>query len=386
MLAIYMMFDILKVSKKGVIHFFYVGRDIMVPHGTLITRLEGVSLMRTLIQVQKKLYPDLLEVMQQRYVTLHNVNNFQPIGRRGLAEYTGLTERVVRSEVSFLQKQGLIDVTSKGMFITNEGKVVVDQLAVFMRDFMGLNVLEKKIKDKLQISHVIVVPGNSDEFDWVKQEMGKECVSFLKSIAKPESIIAVTGGTTMGAVAHAMVPIEQADEILFVPARGAIGERVENQSNTIAAEMARKSKGDYRLLHVPDPLSEVSYQTMINEPSINETLQIIKSSNVVIHGIGDALRMAERRKATDRVINKLKEHKAVSEAFGYYFDQDGRVVHKVRTIGIQTEDLITSDTVITVAGGFSKAKAIISYFKQGKSDLLITDEAAAQQILRDNSL
>lgn len=342
--------------------------------------------MRSLIELQKKLYPHLLDAMHQRYAVLHNVQIFQPIGRRGLAENTKLTERIVRNEVAFLHEQGLIDVTSKGMYITNEGKILVDQLSVFMRNFMGLNVLEEQIKDTLSVDHVIVVPGDSDEFDWVKKEMGKQCVSFLKSHLESNSIIAVTGGTTMAAVANKMVPLAKAYHCLFVPARGGIGEKVENQSNTIAAEMALKAKAEYRLLHVPDPLSETSYQTLLNEPSIKETLQIIRKSDIVIHGIGDALKMAERRKATDYDIERLMKENAVGEAFGYYFNRSGQVVHKVRTIGIQMTDLENTDCVITVAGGESKAEAIVSYFKRGKSNLLITDEAAAQKILREKSL
>lgn len=338
--------------------------------------------MKALIDLQKKLLPDLLKVMQQRYATLRSVDLFQPVGRRGLAENTGLTERVVRSEIEFLQKQGLILVTSKGMYLTKEGKLMVDQLAGVMSEMMGLNVLEDQIKDKLQIDDVVIVPGDSDNYEWVKQEMGKACVGILNNVLKQGSTIAVTGGTTMAAVADVMSTLNKANNYLFVPARGGIGEKVENQANTIAAEMARKSKAEYRLLYVPDPLSESAYQTIINEPSVTETLKQIKSAGIVLHGIGDALTMAARRKTTASITEALKENHAVSEAFGFYFDEDGTVVHKVRTVGIQLEDLASIEYVITIAGGRSKGQAIASYFKQGKSHLLITDEAAAEEILR----
>ncbi|MFD2045042.1 sugar-binding transcriptional regulator [Ornithinibacillus salinisoli] len=342
--------------------------------------------MRNLIDLQKKLYPDLLEIMQQRYAVLHSVDLFQPIGRRGLAEHTNLTERIVRSEIEFLHKQGFIHITSKGMHSTKEGKILLDQLADFMSEIMGLSVLEKQIKDKLQISNVIIVPGNSDKHEWVKQELGKACVGYLKQIVKSEITIAVTGGTTMAAVADVMTPLEKDSNYLFVPARGGIGEKVENQANTIVSEMARKTNGEYRLLYVPDPLSESTYQTIINEPSVNETLQQIKSADVVMHGIGDAIKMAERRKTSESLLQELKEKNAVSEAFGYYFNEYGSVVHKVRTVGIHLEDLVNINHVITIAGGTSKGQAIASYFKQGKTDVLITDEAAAKQLLRETSL
>lgn len=348
---------------------------------------ERVSLfMRDLVELQKKIFPEILEVMQQRYSVLNSVRFFQPIGRRGIAENTKLTERIVRNEIGFLSENGLIDITSKGMYITNEGKVVSDQLTNFMREAMGVNVLEQRLKEKLQVGRVIIVSGNSDKDDWVKQEMGKECIEYLKNMIQSQSTIAVTGGTTMTTLADMMVPLDKQHQHLFVPARGGLGEKVENQANTIVAEMARKAKGDYRLLYVPDPLSETSYQTMINEPSIVSILALIKKSDIVIHSIGDAFTMANRRKTTPETIQKLKERRAVGEAFGYYFDKNGQVVHTVKTIGIQIEDLRTTNSVITIAGGETKAQAIVSYFKNGKSDLLITDEAAAKQILRVNPL
>nr|WP_176447820.1 hypothetical protein [Lentibacillus sp. CBA3610] len=41
--------------------------------------------MQELVDIQKRLYPDLLEVMRQRYVLMQNVEHLQPVGRRALA-------------------------------------------------------------------------------------------------------------------------------------------------------------------------------------------------------------------------------------------------------------------------------------------------------------
>lgn len=342
--------------------------------------------MRQLIDIQQKLFPDLLKVMQRRYKILHYIQLMQPIGRRSLADNIEMAERVVRSEIDFFNQNGFIDVTAKGMHLTNSGKLILDQLAEFMKEVSGFSVLEHHLKDKLQLNHVIVVPGNSDEHDWVKQELGKACVQYLKMILKPKQAVAVTGGTSMAAVAEMMNPFTGANDCVFVPARGGLGERVENQANTICAEMAKKAHGEYRLLYVPDPISEEAYQSIIGEPSIKEVLEIIRKANIVIHGIGDAITMAKRRKASEQILNKIVDGNAVSEAFGYYFNDEGKVIHKVRTVGIQLEDLYKANCVIAVAGGKSKAKAINSYFKQGKSNVLITDESAAQELIREFSL
>ncbi|SEA42609.1 central glycolytic genes regulator [Thalassobacillus cyri] len=341
--------------------------------------------MRALIDLQKKLFPDLLDIMQRRYQILHYIQLMEPVGRRSLAENMELAERTIRSEVDFLNQEGFIAITLKGMHITNDGKMVLEQLADFIKEVSGIRVLEKKLREKLNLDHVVVVPGDSDELPWVKQEMGRACVHYLKGILESNNTIAITGGTTMAAVAEMMTPLTGAPDCLFVPARGGLGERVENQANTICVEMARKAKGDYRLLYVPDPLSEDTYHSITSEPSIKEILDLIKNSDTVIHGIGNALTMAERRRTPPEQVEKIKQGHGVGEAFGYYFNQQGEIVHKARTVGLQLEDLTDSQQVIAVAGGESKARAIASYFKPGKSNVLITDEGAAQKLLREET-
>lgn len=336
--------------------------------------------MEQLINDQKKLFPDLLEQMQRRYELLFTISLFGPIGRRGIVEQTGFAERYVRNEIDHLQSLQLIESTTKGVVVTEQGKDVLRDLLEFQNELTGISTLEKQLQQILQVKKVIVVPGNSDENEFIKHALGREAVHYLKQMIDRDVTIAVTGGTTMAAVADAMIPFSN-HHCLFVPARGGLGERVENQANTIVAKMAQAEKGYYNLLHVPDPLSETLYRSLLEENSLNETLQVIQQADIVLHGIGDALTMAQRRKTEQHVLEKLQKGNAVSEAFGYYFDADGQIVHKVRTFGIQLEDLTDINNVITVAGGKSKANAITSYMKQGKSDVLITDEAAALEIL-----
>ncbi|KGP72877.1 sugar-binding transcriptional regulator [Pontibacillus yanchengensis] len=342
--------------------------------------------MRALIDLQSKLFPDVLEVMQRRYEILHFIQLMEPIGRRSLAENMKIAERTVRSEIDFIHEQGFIEVTTKGMHLTNEGKQVIFQLSEFMKELKGVTQLEEQLKQQLNLQHVVVVPGNSDELSWVKQEMGKACVRYMKQQLKSNETIAVTGGGTIAAVAEMMTPLEKARNCLFVPARGGLGEQLENQANTICAEMAKKANGNYRLLYVPDPLSEESYQTIIGEPSVKEVLELIRGANIIVHGIGDAITMADRRKTPSDVMETIQHGNAVGEAFGYYFNQHGDIVHKVRTVGIQLEDLQHTNCVIAVAGGRSKAQAISSYFQQAQSNVLITDEGAAKELLKGNSL
>lgn len=50
--------------------------------------------------------------------------------------------------------------------------------------------------------------------------------------------------------------------------------------------------------------------------------------------------------------------------------------------GLMLQDLPNIGTVIGVAGGRSKAAAILSVVRASRQDILITDEAAAHDIVR----
>lgn len=340
---------------------------------------------RSIIDIQKRILPDLLEIMQRRYDILRYIGLLEPVGRRSLSVSLGMTERVLRGEVDFLKEQNLIHVAKSGMSLTEDGKEILSRLKGMMSEITGIGEMEERLRNELSIEKAMIIPGDSDDTPWVKTEMGKACANCMKKLLKGENIIAVTGGSTLAAVAEMATP-QIGDGLLFVPARGGFGEDVEHQANSICSKMAEKTGSKHRVLYVPDEISPEMYETFIKEQKINEVLQLIRSANMIIHGIGDALKMAERRKTSPEVMEFLKREKATGEAFGYYFDENGRIVHKLNTIGLQLEDLENAEYIIAVAGGSSKAKAIKSYMKQApQKTILITDEGAAKLILQNNS-
>ena len=92
--------------------------------------------------------------------------------------------------------------------------------------------------------------------------------------------------------------------------------------------------------------------------------------------------MAEKRGSSEEEKALLKEKGAVGEAFGYYFDGEGTIVHQIRTICIQPEHVKQSRHVLAIAGGVEKVEAIKAYFKNAaRQTIFITDEAAANEML-----
>lgn len=118
----------------------------------------------------KKLLPDLLLVMQKRFEILQYIRLTEPIGRRSLSASLGISERVLRGEVQFLKEQNLVDIKTNGMTLTEEGYELLSVLEDTMKDVLGLTLLEKTLKERLNLKDVIIVSGDSDQSPWVKKK------------------------------------------------------------------------------------------------------------------------------------------------------------------------------------------------------------------------
>ncbi|MEB3103180.1 sugar-binding transcriptional regulator [Ferviditalea candida] len=338
--------------------------------------------MRELMDVQRQLLPDLIETLKKRYMILNTIMLSGTIGRRTLAASLDMTERVLRAEVDFLKAQGLLDTDSAGMQVSRTGRELLEQMEPLFNELFGLSDMEESIGRHFGLKQVVVIPGDWDTSPFTKKELGRAGALMLRKYALKDDVIAVAGGSTMAEVAEWLTPSEPMKGNWFVPARGGLGESVELQANMIASTMAKKTGGQYRLLHVPDHLSDEAYQSLIQEPNIREVVDVIRNARVVLHGIGNALHMAKRRRADESTIRLLQDEYARGEAFGYYFDAKGQIVHKMPTLGLRLEDIHQMDTVIAVAGGKSKGEAIAAVLQHGHEDVLVTDEAAGNEILK----
>ncbi|MGN0025959.1 sugar-binding domain-containing protein [uncultured Clostridium sp.] len=337
--------------------------------------------MQEILSLQKKIVPELVEVLDKRYSILRTIYYNQPIGRRVLANQLDLSERIVRSEINFLKSQNLIDINTPGMTVTEEGQEVVDKLKDFIHEIKGLSDIEKNIKSFLGLKDVVIVPGDVKKNKSILKDIGKATANYLKSIIRDNNIIALTGGNTIKEFVEAVPKMSNLSNILVVPARGGMGRKVEIQANTLAASLAKKLNGSYKLLHIPENLSLSLLDTLLKEKEIKEVIDNIHKADILIYGIGEALVMAEKRDVSKEEYDKLKELGAVGEAFGCYFNKDSKVVSENTSIGININEARKINTHIAVAAGENKVDAIIATMMNNHNAVLVTDEAAGRKIV-----
>ncbi|XEC94825.1 sugar-binding transcriptional regulator [Paenibacillus tarimensis] len=337
--------------------------------------------MRNIIELQQQLVPEMLDVLKKRHRILQQVKQSEFIGRRMLAASLSMTERVLRAETDFLKAQGLLEIHASGMRISDAGSKLLEEMEPVMKSLLGLAELEERIRGLYGLKQVLIVPGDADTSAQTKKELGRAGCQALRKYMKPNDVIAVTGGTTLAQVANQLTSQVPLKGVRFVPARGGLGESVDYQANTIVSTMAKRTGAQYRLLHVPDHLGEEAYISLMQEPNIREIVDVIRSARIVVHGIGDAMVMARRRKVDEAVVEAMREEGALAEAFGFYFDRNGSVVHRMPTAGLRLEDIQAAEVVVGIAGGRSKADAIDAIMRFGHDDVLVTDEAVALEIV-----
>lgn len=340
--------------------------------------------MQDVLKLQQKVVPEMVDLLEKRYKILRTIYYNQPIGRRILSNQLDMGERIIRTEISFLKSGNLIEINTPGMTITEEGEEIINKLKDFIHEIKGLSELESYIKEKLNLKEVIIVPGDMDEDKTIINELGKVAAQYISGIIKDNYTIALTGGSTIKEVVDNFPKVTNRKNILVIPARGGMGGNVETQANTLAANLANKIRGSYKLLHVPDNLSSSTLDSLLHEKDIKEIKYNIDNSDTLIFGIGRADEMGKRRGLTLEQLNKLEKIGAVGEAFGYYFNGIGEIVYSTPTIGVNMENINKINTAVAIAGGKSKAEAIVSIEvnnRNNENNVLITDEGAARKIL-----
>jgi central glycolytic genes regulator len=191
--------------------------------------------LNTDLSLLELLVPDALKIFRQRYLILEQISLHAPIGRRNVAIRLGLSERNIRTETENLRKLGLIEIHNYGMVLTEKGESVVKDAAQIVDRLFNASQAEVKLAEKLEIDRTIIVAGDSDLQGRVYDLAGEELNSALNLLLPlADCIVTVMGGKTIAKVAKKLTPsLSENRKIKFVPGRGALGGRVNTESNAI---------------------------------------------------------------------------------------------------------------------------------------------------------
>ena len=332
------------------------------------------------MKVLSRIAPDLMADIGRRAQVLSSIESMQPVGRRALAARLNLPEREVRTAAAALKELGLITMDAAGMQLTPQAIEVLAGAHDLSRAMFGLTKLEQALSQLLHVQHVVVVSGNADSDPQVLREVGRAAAHRVHKLLQSGMTLAVTGGRTMSEMAHGMQSAV-AMNVMVVPARGGMGSSMETQASAVAAEIAKRLGGHHRVMHLPDSLDGTALQEMMKLPEVRETLELLQRTDLVVHGVGRADVMAQRRRMSAEDMDTLRKGRAVGEAFGDFFDFEGKTVLKASSVALELGKGYKETKMVAVAAGERKAEAIVAASRHEKHDSLITDEAAARKIV-----
>ena len=341
--------------------------------------------MKNLIEIQKKIIPQAIELMGKRYAILRQISISQPIGRRVLSNIIDLSERTIRTEIEFLKDSNFIEISVSGMSLTEEGGRFLEKMDSVMGEIMGISDLEIKLQEKLGIQKIVVSKNSNDHEDLMIEGVCKTAANYIINNLSPQDKIAIAGGTTMRRVAQNLRQDKNEEgyykDVIVMPTRGSVGSDIDIQANSIAALAAKNLGCDVEFLYVPDEIDGNARDTLLTIPDVKKTLDDLKLADMVVFSIGRADLMARRRNMSESEISNLISKGAICEAFGHYFNKDGEVVMKLNTVGIDVDMYKNTKNAIVVFAGNEKVESFLALYKLNKNITLITDEYSAKEIL-----
>ena len=246
--------------------------------------------------------------------------------------------------------------------------------------------LEAALQRKFGLKDAVVVPNALDEamtLDGVAEAAGR----FIAGLG-PQTLIGVSWGRTMAAVAHRLPPF-WAHGVEVVLLNGAMNIRSSAaRTNNVAEVFAQAGAGMATLLPVPAIVGKAETRAALEQdPTIAEVLAMGVEARTVIFGIG-ALEtssvLAQAGFVTERELAALRRRGAVGDVLGRFIDAEGRIVDPVlddRTIGLDPVALRAKAHAIAVAAGPSKHAAVHAVLRAGFANVLVTDESTVSFLL-----
>lgn len=250
--------------------------------------------------------------------------------------------------------------------------------------------LERALAARFALDAVYVLSSKTIVPDHILNRLGRLASQHLQTRILPGAIVALSWGTAVFETVQSVRrrPVERLRVVQVIGAAGSNNPRIDGPD--LARQLAERLGGEYHYLHAPLLVeSPFVRDTLLNDPRMQRTIELARQANVALVGIGSTqpeisplVRAGYLSVAEEEELSRMG---AVGDFCGYHIDQHGAPVDSPvnrRVVGIALADLREIPHVIGVAGGAAKAPTILAVLRGELIDVLVTDDRAAQEVLR----
>jgi DNA-binding transcriptional regulator LsrR (DeoR family) len=252
--------------------------------------------------------------------------------------------------------------------------------------------LEKLLISKYQLNSVLILKSGNQTQEQMLRSLGRLGAFYLSDILTAGCTLGISWGTAVYEVAHAFKTKYIAD-FKVVQVIGSIGYGDPSiDGPEVARRIALTFSGKYYTLNAPVIVQDKNTRNrLLKERNIREVLNRASKARAIVVGIGSSdpgrsgiVRAGYLEEDDMAAINETTG--AVGDICCWLFDQDGEykdIEFNRRVVGISLDTLKKSKAeVIGVAGGREKASVILGALRGRLIDTLITDDKAAEDLLK----
>ena len=288
-----------------------------------------------------------------------------------IARTVGVTRSAVSRMLKEAKAKGIVEIQIRLPLRFDEG------LAQALTQRFGLRTARVLAWDK------------ETNYQGLQSRLGQAAAQVLTAALAPHRMVGVAWGTTVSATIAALA-VSEPIPVKVVQLVGVLGSS-SHAFNTQALVQSLVSKlgGEGTYLYTPFMVdTEETARSLLNSDNVRPALEAGKQCDIALLGIGttdpEACSLYQGGHISRDTLEALRRAGAVGDIGAHYFDQDGRLTETDfhnRLIGIAMEDLLAIPTRLAVAGGRSKAQAILGALRGRHINVLVTDSLTAALVL-----
>jgi len=254
--------------------------------------------------------------------------------------------------------------------------------------------LEEQLKERfgLQDAHVLVT--RAEDPVMVLREVGAKAAEQLRYLLRSNTFLAIGWGRALYETVNAFraVPVHNVHVVQMMGGVGALNPQIDGAE--LARRLAEALGGQCHYLRAPFLVeSSAVREALLRELEIGAVIEMVRQAELALTGIGsvrpDISGLARAGYVSEEDLQAFTRAGAVGDICGQYFTSQGSIceldLHQ-RVITIDPPSLRDIKCVMAIAAWPEKAPAILGALRGGYVDILVTDDAAAMEVLRLDGL
>lgn len=282
-----------------------------------------------------------------------------------IAEETGLSRFKVARLLEEAIESGIVHIT-----IASPSGVRLD--------------LSLELSSRFGLTHVVVIDLPSENDDTMRLRLGEAAADLLEEIVTESDVVGLTSGRTLNEMARSVKNLPECGIVQLAGVAGPIQET----GLEIMRRMSSIAGVRPWTIYSPLVVSDAATATGIRrQPDTQATFSRFPSVTIAVGAVGswqpeDSLMMSNSALSDEDRADALRQG-VVAEFSSTLVTDSGSIVTTLddRCISISETQLREIETVIAVAGGATKTRAIRALLTSGLINGLVTDSATAQRLL-----